>query len=208
MPSPRTPSLLFANWDTEHPDQFLAAARWARQQGARIISCSVVMPSCSDGEGKGEMHDKFAQLLGSGTIPEDMLCFASAGNTTVRHWCGTFHDAGNGYHEWQPGTIDNAVSPWGSERCSVELYWQPAADYDLSVRDAARAGRCWPTPATTTATTIAPWCISSRRRATGTGPGSASSRARPANSTCVPWRATSSTPRPGGVFAFQPTDRR
>ncbi len=127
--------LLFANWDTEHPDQFLAAARWARQQGARIISCSVVMPSCSDGEGKGEMHDKFAQLLGSGTIPEDMLCFASAGNTTVRHWCGTFHDAGNGYHEWQPGTIDNAVSPWGSERCSVELYWQPAADYDLSVRD-------------------------------------------------------------------------
>jgi Subtilase family len=128
--------LLFANWNTEHPEQFLQAARWARQQGARIISCSVVMPNCSDGEGHGEFHDKLTDILGPGTNREDLLCFASAGNTTVRHWTGTFHDGSAGFHEWVPGKIDNGVRPWGNDRCSVELYWQPGADYDLTVRDA------------------------------------------------------------------------
>jgi subtilisin family serine protease len=127
--------LLFANWDTEYPEQFLAAAKWARQQGARIISCSVVMPNCSDGEGRGELHDQLAQVLGSGAAPDDLLCFASAGNTTVRHWSGSFHDGETGWHEWKPGLIDNGINPWSNEKCSVELYWKPGADYDLSVSD-------------------------------------------------------------------------
>jgi hypothetical protein len=129
--------LLFANWDIEHPEQFLAAMRWFRQQGVRVVSCSIVVPNWSDGEGKGEVHEKLAQVLGPGTAPGDQLCFASAGNTTERHWGGLFHDGGDGYHEWQPGKKDNEVRPWGKERCSVELYWQPGADYDLSVTDAA-----------------------------------------------------------------------
>ncbi len=43
--------LLLANWEPDRSDQFLAAVRWARQQGARIVSCSLIMPSWSDGEG-------------------------------------------------------------------------------------------------------------------------------------------------------------
>src|SRR5579859_3287366 len=35
--------LLLANWEPEHPNQFLAAVRWARQEGARVISCSIIM---------------------------------------------------------------------------------------------------------------------------------------------------------------------
>jgi len=128
--------LLFANWDIEHPEQFLAAVRWARQEGARVVSCSIVMPNWSDGDGRGEVNDELSRILGPGNAPGDQLCFASAGNTTERHWGGPFRDGRDGYHEWQPGVKDNGVSPWGSERCSVELYWQPGADYDLSVFDA------------------------------------------------------------------------
>jgi subtilisin family serine protease len=128
--------LLFANWEIEHPEQFLAAVRWARQQGARVINCSLVMPAWSDGEGKGDVHEELARLLGPGSGPGDQLCFASAGNTTERHWGGLFKDAGEGFHAWRPGEKDNGISPWGDERCSVELYWQPGADYDLYVYDA------------------------------------------------------------------------
>jgi hypothetical protein len=48
--------LLFANWDAERPEQFLEAVRWARRKGARIITCSLIMPTWSDGEGGGEVH--------------------------------------------------------------------------------------------------------------------------------------------------------
>ena len=41
--------LLFANWEPDHPEQFLDAVGWARKQGARILSCSLIMPSWSDG---------------------------------------------------------------------------------------------------------------------------------------------------------------
>src|SRR5579884_636747 len=48
--------LLLANWEADRPDQFLAAVRWARHEGARVLSCSVIMPSWSDGEGGGPVH--------------------------------------------------------------------------------------------------------------------------------------------------------
>jgi hypothetical protein len=48
--------LLFADWDVGEVGQFLAAVRWAREQGARILSCSVITPSWSDGEGGGAVH--------------------------------------------------------------------------------------------------------------------------------------------------------
>src|SRR6266851_3320255 len=57
--------LLLANWDPERPDQFLAAVRWARKEGARIISCSLIMPSWSDGEGNGPVHMELSRLLGN-----------------------------------------------------------------------------------------------------------------------------------------------
>jgi hypothetical protein len=127
--------LLFANWEVERPDQFLAAVRWAHSQGARVISCSVVMPSLSDGEGGGAVHRELARLLGPGGNPGDVLCFASAGNTTDRHWGGRFHDGGGGFNEWQPGHKDNGLTPWGKDQVSVELYEQPGTDYELAVYD-------------------------------------------------------------------------
>jgi hypothetical protein len=74
--------LLFANWDGDRPEQFLDAVRWARDQGARVVTCSVVTPTWSDGEGGGSVHERLARLLG-----KDVLCFDSAGIMAQRH-CG------------------------------------------------------------------------------------------------------------------------
>jgi subtilisin family serine protease len=127
--------LLFANWDWNCPEQFLAAVRWARQQGARILSCSCIMPSWSDGEGGGAIHRELAALLGAGNHTGDALCFASAGNTAERHWSGLFQPAPDGYHQWRPGEEDNFLRPWSEEPVSVDLYARPGADYALYVYD-------------------------------------------------------------------------
>src|SRR5262245_40813347 len=37
--------LLFANWEPQHPDQFLDAVRWAIEEGAHVLSCSIIMPT-------------------------------------------------------------------------------------------------------------------------------------------------------------------
>src|SRR5205823_14533938 len=58
--------ILFANWEPDCPEQFLNAARWAREQGARILSCSLIMPSWSDGEGGGKVHAALAEILRAG----------------------------------------------------------------------------------------------------------------------------------------------
>jgi subtilisin family serine protease len=140
--------ILLANWEPDRSDQFLAAVRWAREQGARIISCSVIMPSWSDAEGNGAVHEELTKLLGHGTAPGDLLCFASAGNTAQRHWFGVYHDGGQGWHEWRAGQIDNHITPWGNERLSVELCWHPGPEYLLAVtdddtgREVGRSGRC------------------------------------------------------------------
>src|SRR5262249_1986072 len=139
--------LLLANWEPDRSDQFLDAVRWAREEGARILSCSLIMPSWSDGEGGGHVHAELARLLGKGGQAGDVLCFASAGNTAQRHWGGPFHDGGDGFHEWAssqnnlgvrtglPANKDNGLTPWGEEKVSVELCWHTKADYDLSVHD-------------------------------------------------------------------------
>ena len=127
--------LLFANWDIGNAEQYLAAVRWARKHGARILSCSVITPSWSDGAGGGSVHRELARLLGGGAGPADLLCFASAGNTTHRHWGGRFRDGGGAVHVWDGDSKDNDLRPWGDDRVSVELYTRPGADYELSVRD-------------------------------------------------------------------------
>jgi subtilisin family serine protease len=126
--------LLLANWEPERPESFLAAVRWARQEGARALTCSVIMPSWSDGEGHGPVHAELTRILGKGDKTGAILLFASAGNTARRHWSGHFRDAG-GWHEWAPGVTENAVRPWGSERVSVELCWQGDARYEVVVTD-------------------------------------------------------------------------
>lgn len=138
--------LLLATWDSDNSEQFLQAVHWARQQGARIISCSIIMPSWSDGEGGGPIHQTLATALGS-----ESLFFASAGNTARRHWAGPFRGGGDGWHVWQSGVTANALKPWGKERVSVELYWQPGSRYQLYVTDTTTAtevghsrGHCGP----------------------------------------------------------------
>jgi subtilisin family serine protease len=127
--------LLFANWEPDRPDRFLDAVRWARVEGARIISCSVIMPSWSDGNGGGSFDDALDKILGSGARNNDLLCFASAGNTAHRHWSGIAHAGPDGWLEWQPGLTVNPIFAWGSDIVSVELYGPPGARYDLQVLD-------------------------------------------------------------------------
>jgi hypothetical protein len=129
--------LLFANWEPDRPEQFLEAVRWATEEGARLISCSVIMPSWSDGEGGGDVHARLSRLLGEGNGTADRLCFASAGNTAQRHWSGRFQGDTTGHHLWKPGVTENPLSPWGSDRVSVELCWQDEASYELAVLDGA-----------------------------------------------------------------------
>jgi subtilisin family serine protease len=126
--------LLLVNWEPERPESFLAAVRWARRAGARALSCSVIMPSWSDGEGHGPAHAELTRILGKGDKLGDSLLFASAGNTARRHWSGRFQGAG-GWHEWAPGVTANAVKPWGTDRVSVELCWQGDARYEVTVLD-------------------------------------------------------------------------
>ncbi len=128
--------LLLATWDPDDSSRFLDAVRWARKEGARIISCSVITPSWSDGEGGGSFHRELASILGDGTAPGDMLYFASSGNTALRHWSGLFHGGVDGFHEWLPGQTDNTLKPWGGVRVSVELYGPEGSQYEVSVWDA------------------------------------------------------------------------
>jgi Subtilase family len=127
--------LLLANWEPDRSDQFLDAVRWARQQGARVITCSVIMPTWSDGEGDGPIHQALSRLLGQAGDPGSALCFASAGNIAQRHWAGVFHANSLGWHEWAEDCTSNVLTPWGGERVSVEMYWRGGAEYQLAVFD-------------------------------------------------------------------------
>lgn len=124
--------LLLANWDTEAPTSFLQAVRWAKDQGARAITCSVIMPSWSDGEGGGQVHAALDQVLG-----DQLLLFASAGNTAQRHWSGTPRPDARGWHQWREGVVANKLEPWGGERVAVELYGSLECAGALEVVDRA-----------------------------------------------------------------------
>jgi hypothetical protein len=127
--------ILFANWEPERPEQFLEAVRWARREGAQIISCSIIMPSWSDGEGRGAVHKELAGLLGEGTHKTDGLFFASAGNTALRHYGGTFTPGKDGWHQWSSGRKDNTIRPLVTDRVSVELTGPGDACYEMILRD-------------------------------------------------------------------------
>jgi Subtilase family len=127
--------LLFANWEPDTPERFLDAVRWAKSQGARVISCSVIMPSWGDGEGGGKVHQELTAILGKGGEKGDILFCACAGNTARRHWTGPFQADSDGYHCWRPDQKNNLVTPTGVDRVSVELTWKAGPDYDLFILD-------------------------------------------------------------------------
>jgi Subtilase family len=137
--------LLFANWEDDQPEQFLEAVAWARSRGAKVLSCSVIMPSWSDGNGGGIIDERLQRLLGTGTAPGDALFFASAGNTALRHWRGPFQAGPGGWHQWSTGISENVLRPWSSEPIGVELYCHGDAIYELRIEDSTgktvRTGR-------------------------------------------------------------------
>jgi subtilisin family serine protease len=132
--------LLLANWEPERPDQFLASVRWARQEGARVLSCSIIMPTWSDCAGHGRIHEELTRLLREDDASGDALFFASAGNTAQRHWSSPFEEGGDGYHVWRDNDggahTENGLRPWGSERVSVELCCPVRDVYEVLVIDA------------------------------------------------------------------------
>ena len=121
--------LLFANWEPDCPDAFLEAVKWCREQGAVILTCSIIMPGWSDGHGGGDVHRDLACALGNA------LFFASAGNLAQRHWNGTFQDDGTRVHHWRAGHTANVVRPWGRQPVSVEITGPAASTYRLVVQD-------------------------------------------------------------------------
>jgi subtilisin family serine protease len=125
--------LLFANWEPDDPDSFVKAVEWGKRQGARVISCSVIMPCWSDGEGGGPVHAALTRIMGAGDLATDLSGFACAGNTAQRHWGGPFRRGADGCHEWSPGQTANAVTPWGDERVSVELCHPAGAAFTLEL---------------------------------------------------------------------------
>jgi subtilisin family serine protease len=127
--------LLLANWEPDNPISFLDAVAWAKAAGARIVTCSLIMPNWSDGEGGGQVHDALAHVIGSGQSPDDMLFFASAGNTALRHWTGAFHADAQGFHQWGPGRTTNIVRPWGAERVAIEVYGPTKTCCELQVTE-------------------------------------------------------------------------
>lgn len=130
--------ILFANWEPDRPDSFLAAAKWARAEGARVITCSVISPAWSDGEGGGPVHRRLQEVLGDGSGRNDVLCFASAGNVAQRHWAGDYRPGADGWHVWAADVTLNRLRPWGSDDVSIELCWSDAAtSYRLEVVDPA-----------------------------------------------------------------------
>ena len=138
-------SLLFANWEPDRPESFLRAVLWAKQQGAKVLVCSLIMPAWSDGEGGGDIHAALAKVIGRGTAGNDMLFFASAGNLAERHWSGRLRPDVEGFHQWFGANRDNPVIPWGNDRVSVELYGQGCQDLEVQVRETATSkqiGRC------------------------------------------------------------------
>lgn len=152
--------MLVANWDADRPESFLDAVRWAKAEGATIITCSVVKPSWSDGEGGGPVHKKLAEIIGDGSKPGDVLFFACAGNTAQRHWAGTFEPGPDGYHKWSDKGIVNGVSPWGTERVYLEMCWtDPEAKYVVEVIDPATG---MPAPDVTYKERVDPKSVSAR----------------------------------------------
>lgn len=125
--------LYLANWDSGQFSTFLDALKWAKSQGARIISCSVTTPTWGDGEGGGPHHEQLARALGKGDAAGDLLYVSSAGNVARGHWAGSFRRGAGGHHEWAKGVIDNLLTPITTRRVRVTLVHKPGAAYELLV---------------------------------------------------------------------------
>jgi Subtilase family len=126
--------IVLADWEPDSPDSFFRALRWVKSEGVRAVTCSVVMPSWSDGGGGGPQHAALREILGAGDDEHDVSLFAAAGNLAQRHWAGPLRPNADGDHEWSPGQRCNRLLPWGNEPIAIELYGPPA-ECVVQVRD-------------------------------------------------------------------------
>jgi len=112
--------VLLANWEPDQPDSFLKALAWAKAAGAKVVTCSLVMPAWGDGDGGGAVHAAAARLIGDGTRADDLVAVACAGNLTGRTWSGAARPERDGWHAWTGRTIDAAITPFGVGPVGVE----------------------------------------------------------------------------------------
>jgi subtilisin family serine protease len=126
--------LLLANWEPDSPKHFLQAVRWAKEQGAKVISCSIVMPGWSDGVGGGEVHRQLREILGDPSDPQTPIFVSAVGNLAERHHRANYRDDGNGWHRFNKRS-ELKVTPWGSNPVCIELTHSGEAQYRLHVYD-------------------------------------------------------------------------
>ena len=124
--------LLFANWDGDRPEQFLDAVRWAREQGARVVTCSVITPTLERRRGgrpgpRAACRGCSARTCSASPAPATRPSATGAGTSATAATAGT-----NG----RPAEGTTSVQPFGGEPVSVELCWPRGADYELDVWDA------------------------------------------------------------------------
>jgi subtilisin family serine protease len=127
--------LMLVSWQPDSPDSFVRAIDFAKNAGAKIITCSVIMPCWSDGEGGGPTHAALRPIIGSGYSANDLLCVTCAGNLAKRHWSGAFNDDGQGNHRWPGGASVNHITAFGDEAISAEVFWPGRGAYSLRVAD-------------------------------------------------------------------------
>ena len=125
--------LLLINWEPSRPERFFDALRWARAQGARIITCSVTASLWGDGDGGGPYHRKLSSFLGQGDEKGQPLFFCAAGNTAHGHWSGPFKRSGNRLHQWKPGVVDNVITPEDKTPVRISLLHALGAAYQIQV---------------------------------------------------------------------------
>lgn len=128
--------LLLANWDAASPESFLGAVRWAKERGAKVITCSVTSAAWGDGEGGGPAHRRLSALLGGGASAGDPLFLCAAGNMATGHWSGVCRPDKERLHQWRPGAVDNGVSPFGLAPITISILHKPGSVYEALVYDA------------------------------------------------------------------------
>ena len=127
--------ILLADWEPDSPESFFRALRWAKSEGARVVSCSVINPNWSDGNGGGPNHAALREILGSGKGEHDVSLFAAAGNLAQRHWAGPLRPNEAGLSRVVDGpAFQHAWLPYGDEPIAVEVYGPPAKCL-IEVRD-------------------------------------------------------------------------
>lgn len=122
--------LLFANWDPDEPTTFMAALAWAKEQGASIISCSVVLPGWGDGMGGGPVNATLTKFLKE----SDIVFVAPTGNMAQRHWSGAFNGTGR-VHEWARGRTRTTLAPWPNAPLTIDVSSPPTSTYRVRVYD-------------------------------------------------------------------------